>query len=93
MQAILDGFDEAHQQIKTVRSTNSHVKSLVDQLEKDLKSWRNKSRKQQIKSSMSITTSREGNDSENITNEVPTKFLVGGTPVLDNSSSHVGIPP
>ena len=45
VEIILAGFDEAKQSIKLVGNKNSHVKSLLEQLEKDLNTLRNKSNK------------------------------------------------
>ena len=49
---ILTGFDEAKQSIKQVGNKNTQVKSLLDQMEKDLNTLRNKSRRQMIQTSI-----------------------------------------
>ena len=51
------GFDEARQSIKLVNTKNSHVKSLLDQLERDLNALRLKSRRHQIQTNMHVPTS------------------------------------
>ena len=53
---ILIGFDEAKQSIKQVGSKNTQVKSLLDQMEKDLNTLRNKSRRQMIQTSINQQT-------------------------------------
>ena len=45
---ILSGFDEAKQSIKLVGSKNTQVKSMLEQLERDLNTLRSKSRRHQI---------------------------------------------
>ena len=42
---ILKGFDDAKHSIKLVGNKNQQVKSLLDQLERDLNALRNKSRR------------------------------------------------
>ena len=53
---ILTGFDEAEQSIKQVGNKNTQVKSLLDQMEKDLNTLRNKSRRQMIQTSINQQT-------------------------------------
>ena len=53
---ILTGFDEAKQSIKQVGKKNTQVKSLLDQMEKDLNTLRNKSRRQMIQTSINQQT-------------------------------------
>lgn len=53
---ILTGFDEAKQSIKQVGNKNTQVKSLLDQMEKDLNTLRNKSRRQMIQTSINQQT-------------------------------------
>ena len=53
---ILTGFDEAKQSIKSVGKKNSQVKTMLDQLEKDLNALRNKSRRHQIQTNMSLAS-------------------------------------
>ena len=57
---ILGGFDEAKQSIKLVGSKNTQVKSLLEQLERDLNTLRSKSRRQQIQANMHLPTSNSG---------------------------------
>jgi len=54
VEVILAGFDEAKNSIKLVGSKNSQVKSLLDNLEKDLNNLRNKSRR--IQTNMNVPT-------------------------------------
>lgn len=54
VEVTLGGFDEAKHSIKLVGSKNSQVKSLLDILEKDLNSLRNRSRRHQIKANMNV---------------------------------------
>ena len=53
---ILAGFDEAKQSIKQVGKKNSQVKTMLDQLEKDLNTLRNKSRRHQIQTNMNLAS-------------------------------------
>ena len=55
VEVILAGFDEAKHSIKLVGSKNSQVKSLLDNLEKDLNTLRNKNRR--IQTNMNTPTS------------------------------------
>jgi hypothetical protein len=55
VEVILAGFDEAKHSIKLVGSKNSQVKSLLDNLEKDLNTLRNKNRR--IQTNMNMPTS------------------------------------
>ena len=48
IETIMLGFEQAKQSIKEVTSKNSHVKSLLETLEYDLNTLRNKSRRHQI---------------------------------------------
>ena len=41
---------------------------------------------------MSVPVSQEGNENENNTKEVPSKFLIGGTPVYENKPPYSGVP-
>ena len=45
IEVILAGFDQAKQSIKHVGNKNSNVKSMLDSLEKDLNTLRNKSKR------------------------------------------------
>lgn len=45
VEMVLGGFDEAKHSIKLVGTKNSQVKQLLDSLEKDLNSLRNRSRR------------------------------------------------
>lgn len=45
VEMVLGGFDEAKHSIKLVGSKNSQVKQMLDILEKDLNSLRNRSRR------------------------------------------------
>ena len=60
---ILAGFDEAKKSINQVGSKNSHIKTMLDQLEKDLNALRNKSRRHQIQTNMNLASPASGSHS------------------------------